>query len=136
MTGNVNKIIYSSSAVGSWDSDQLRDLGRSACLANINKDITGVLFHSEGRFVQLLEGPNEQLDKLFAQIQVDQRHTDINVLSHSIGIKRSCPQWAMAFMDLDEVPDLDTTDLYKQLFTTGNTDITLDAMMRLISRIE
>lgn len=135
MTGSVNKIIYASKAVGNWESNELHELGRAACISNIKRDITGVLFFSHGRFIQLLEGPNEQLDQLFTDIQVDSRHTEINVLTHTIGVKRSCPQWAMAFMNLDEVPDLDTEEIHKQLFTTGNTDKTLDAMMRLISQI-
>ena len=72
-----------------------------------NKDhrITGLLLYSDGRFVQLFEGPEAAVRTLFAHIQLDSRHTQVITLSDGPGPQRWFADWHMAFGRV-EAPEL------------------------------
>lgn len=66
---------------------------------NTPAGITGILVHDRGRFIQLLEGPEAALDRLFAQIRSDKRHTSVTVLLREPCLDRLVPDWSMAFLN-------------------------------------
>lgn len=76
-----------------------RDLGAlfSAARAN-NKSlqVTGALLCNEGVFVQVLEGPEEAVTKLFEHISRDPRHDSVSVLESGYVGPRVFSRWAMA----------------------------------------
>lgn len=75
---------------------------------NARHQITGLLLHSGGRFVQVLEGAEADVRALFARIQQDARHTQVVTLSEGPGPHRHFPNWHMEF-GLAAPDDLDLT---------------------------
>ncbi|MGB0513739.1 MAG: BLUF domain-containing protein [Wenzhouxiangellaceae bacterium] len=65
--------------------------------------VTGVLYYGGGCFFQYLEGPADNVDRLYASICRDQRHHDVERLTRrSIG-KRRYPEWSMKFVGLERL---------------------------------
>ena len=68
---------------------------------NPGRNITGMLMASGELFYQLLEGPRDEIDSLYARISKDARHEQILLLESEIGdFERICPDWAMQKVDL------------------------------------
>lgn len=82
--------------------EEIAHLAQAASRKNARLGVTGVLMTSGGIFFQILEGPPETVDGLYAAITRDRRHTDVLLLSEEEGAKRRLfPDWGMAAMDLD-----------------------------------
>ena len=64
--------------------------------------ITGALMFNEGRFTQILEGPEAEVSKIFKSIKEDARHSDINVIATQTVQNRRFKTWAMAFVGTSE----------------------------------
>ena len=79
---------------------------------NIRWGITGVLAFGDGRFVQVLEGPDAAVDGLFCRIRDDPRHQDVRVLCVAPISVRQFPISSMAYVGLpvDMAPILGLLD--------------------------
>ncbi|MGB1880205.1 MAG: BLUF domain-containing protein [Gammaproteobacteria bacterium] len=93
---SLEAVVYLSSAVGQLTEDQLDELLHAAREKNLERRITGVLFHDEGNFMQYFEGPPEAVEALFASIERDPRHHNIIVLTRESRCGRVFPEWTMA----------------------------------------
>ena len=58
----------------------------------------------QGHRVQLLEGSEADVLRLYAVIEADERHRDVEVLSRRRRLLRQFASWNMAFRDLVEEP--------------------------------
>lgn len=67
---------------------------------NSQKDITGMLIYFDGTFVQFLEGPEYNINELFAKISKDKRHQDVILLLDGKSEKREFSDWTMAYKKL------------------------------------
>lgn len=65
--------------------------------------ITGALICRHDIYLQLIEGPADTIDALYARICADDRHTDVRLLLSEPMGERMFPAWAM--LD-DEAPSL------------------------------
>jgi hypothetical protein len=63
---------------------------------NVSANISGFLMFDRHRFHQILEGPEEKVDILFAKIQADRRHRNVEPLSRHAITHRDFPDWSMA----------------------------------------
>jgi hypothetical protein len=80
------------------DIDQIVDTSQKN---NRSRHITGMLVASGDLFYQLLEGPKDEIDLLYARISKDPRHEQILLLESEVGhFERICPDWAMQKVDL------------------------------------
>jgi len=85
-------------SLGPQDIDQIIKTSQKN---NPSKHITGMLVASGDLFYQLLEGPRDEIDELYARITKDPRHEQILLLESEIGnFERICPDWAMQKVDL------------------------------------
>ncbi len=50
---------------------------------NARVGIRGILVYGFHRFLPLIDGEQEEVDALFAKIERDRRHTDIELISNS-----------------------------------------------------
>lgn len=74
---------------------------------NAAREVTGVMASSGRLFYQVLEGPAEVVDALYATILADPRHTDVLLLrSQSDVSSRLFPQWSMHLVNLDDASAL------------------------------
>ena len=70
---------------------------------NSQHDITGLLLYHDGRFIQALEGEQDEVEKLYyKKIKKDPRHKQVEtVLTRDIE-KRNFPGWHMGFVSAYE----------------------------------
>lgn len=64
---------------------------------NARDGITGLLVVGGNRFLQLLEGPADAVDRCFTRIGADPRHFAVVTLDRREVATRQCPQWAMGY---------------------------------------
>lgn len=92
------ELIYVSRAALRFSQQQLEQLLQKARDNNQRHEITGMLLYDGyGTFIQALEGPDDKVDTLFAAIQKDSRHSNINQIGYKHISTRSFKQWQMGF---------------------------------------
>ena len=90
------RITYVSRFSKPFEARALQDLGKAAAEKNRELDITGFLMASGGLFYQVIEGPEENVDKLYDAIASDDRHTDLLLLRAEENVtSRLYPDWSM-----------------------------------------
>lgn len=78
------------------------DLPAILAIARRNNDadaITGLLMFNGKRFLQVLEGPHEAIERTFGRIRRDPRHRAQVVLARKTLEQREFGEWSMAFRD-------------------------------------
>lgn len=64
--------------------------------------ITGILLLIQGKFVQYIEGPAQEIDKVYDSISHDSRHTDMILLDSGDLAQRQFNDWSMAYKEVKE----------------------------------
>jgi hypothetical protein len=90
-------LIYQSQAMGEFGAPALAALLRRGRAHNQANNISGVLLHtSDGRFLQVLEGPKTAVRHLFYHVILsDTRHFHCQIISEGPCAQRSFAGWAM-----------------------------------------
>lgn len=96
------RLIYRSQPFG-FDKSVLAGILSAARRNNPRLGITGALICRHDVYLQLIEGPAEAIDALYARIVADDRHTNVELLLTEDVDARLFPAWAM--LD-DEAPSL------------------------------
>lgn len=91
-----------STARSPFDDEALRRLLDASRRRNHADDLTGMLLHAEGHFIQTLEGPEASVDATFARICADTRHRSIDVALREEVVGRTFRDWSMGFEALTE----------------------------------
>jgi hypothetical protein len=98
-------IIYVSKAVTPLSGEALNYLLKQSRQWNESVGITGMLLYIErhilsqvtGRFMQVIEGNEEDIKSLFQNIKKDSRHHQITILQEGTISVRSFDDWVMGF---------------------------------------
>ena len=98
----ISTLTYQSKATWRPEPRELFKLLRQAKSRNRAADVTGMLVFKKDRFFQWLEGPTEAVDAIWASIQNDPRHKEIELLSRDTAWQRMFNQWDMRFACPDE----------------------------------
>ena len=93
---SVYHVLYRSQATFFPTQAQLQDLLAWSRTFNADHAITGLLLYSDGRFLQLIEGPEQAILALYERIQQDLRHQHVVTLSEGPGAQRWFADWHMA----------------------------------------
>lgn len=93
----LERMLYQSSPRQEFNALALFQLLTQAQLRNASLDITGHLLFVDGQFTQCLEGPPENLERLWQTIQRDPRHHHVELLMRQPIEQRRFPEWSMAF---------------------------------------
>ena len=88
------QLIYASRPFG-FDNATLNAILIEARLSNPRRQITGALICRADIYLQLLEGPETEVDSTFTRIAGDDRHLEVKVLYRMPAAKRLFPEWAM-----------------------------------------
>lgn len=96
-TDAVISLVYMSVAEDDLTDAQLVALLHEARLKNEALGVSGLLVAKDGRFMQVLEGPEWSVEDRFAVIQRDARHHDVRSLSRETIDARRFDGWSMAF---------------------------------------
>jgi len=68
---------------------------------NARRGLVGALYFGDGCFFQCLEGRTADVERLYAALLRDPRHTDLKVLSRRPIERTSFATWAMKYVPLD-----------------------------------
>jgi hypothetical protein len=98
--GGLYGLVYVSSATRWLTPAELHHLVEHARGRNAVEGITGVLLYSYGNFMQYLEGPLDGLDRVYAAIRADSRHSGIIELLREPVPAREFDDWTMGFRDI------------------------------------
>ncbi len=94
---SLHQIIYFSAANAVLTEDALLALLASSQRRNAERGITGLLLYSEGNIMQVIEGPSEAVQALFAKISIDPRHSKMIVARNAAIARRDFPTYKMGF---------------------------------------
>lgn len=100
---NLIQLIYASSAWQLLSEDEILNILEVSRKNNAERNITGVLLYKGGNFLQVLEGDEEAVSRLYQTIERDQRHKGVIVLAKRKIAEREFPDWSMGFVNLDTI---------------------------------
>ncbi|MHA7812335.1 MAG: BLUF domain-containing protein [Phycisphaerales bacterium] len=100
-------IYVSKRAEGITDQVVIDEIVLPAGIKNRRLEITGCLWFSRKRFLQILEGPREAVEDVYSTILRDDRHHTITTVSSSPITNRSFARWGMRALAGDEEQGID-----------------------------
>lgn len=114
------RLVYASRSVQDVPLEKVLSLIAKSRTANKARGITGALLYDRGIFLQILEGPTEEVDRLYKSIGRDPRHKDTKVLVRESITSRLFADWSMGhsgatIADLEQLPGLNG------FFTSGKS---------------
>lgn len=92
-------LVYVSSATRELSISDVEDIINSSVRNNKIDNITGILFHVEGNFLQVLEGTKDLINKKFEKISLDTRHTGVIKIVEEELDQRNFSDWNMALVN-------------------------------------
>ncbi len=99
---DIDQILYCSLTNAPTNEAALEALTQNAAHMNRMDHITGMLMYADGVFVQLIEGPREALNALWARLLKDKRHKAVVQLYHRREVEsRACEGWGMQLVERD-----------------------------------
>nr|WP_249407778.1 BLUF domain-containing protein [Frigoribacterium sp. CFBP 8759] len=111
--------VYVSRSSYPFTDDDLANLLMTSRSNNARLGITGMLLHREGRFIQVLEGPEEAVRERLAVIARDPRHTAVHTIVDELVEDRLFPAWTMGYRAVTD--DLATVlPGYADVFDSGS----------------
>lgn len=90
-------IIYISEATANLSDSALFTLQQQARAEHQRAQLTGLLLYREGRFLQILEGPEAPLREFFNRVAVDPRHGKLEMLADGPKARPDFEHWYMSF---------------------------------------
>lgn len=96
------QLVYSSVATKEFWPDDLFVLVEKSRRKNFDRDITGMLLYHQGKFLQLLEGPEAAVRGCYARVERDPRHHSTRVLLTQTSEHRDFPNWTMGYEKVEE----------------------------------
>jgi hypothetical protein len=94
------RALYVSKSVGPQTSQVTASILSTAQMRNREHGISGVLCQGQGLYLQVLEGERTAVNRLYAQILLDRRHEQIELLLFEEIKQRRFAHWSMAHVRL------------------------------------
>ena len=94
--------VYISTSTQQFDGPQLEALLATSRAHNSELGLTGMLLYKEGRFLQALEGPEQQVRSVMSSIAADDRHDGIRILAEEQIDDRRFPDWSMGYPQIND----------------------------------
>jgi len=118
-------LVYVSYASETITDDELKSLLKKCRSHNEKIDVTGMLLHRNGFFIQALEGDEQVVIPLYDKIKKDPRHVNVVTVSKEVIDEPLFPNWSMGFNhvsnenlnDLNGFSDYLSNDFDSQFFT-------------------
>lgn len=105
---NLYEIVYVSDRISSLDEDAIvTDIVYPASRRNRELEITGCLWFDATRFLQILEGPEDAVKKVYDAISRDKRHANIRTLCSNPKQTRNFERWSMSYVKDPLDPTID-----------------------------
>jgi hypothetical protein len=95
------RLLYCSQAKPDFTKKTLDEILLISRKNNSTAGITGVLVHGGGMFMQVLEGPEQQVLRTYMKILDDKRHTDSRIIHISPVKERLFDNWTMGVIEAE-----------------------------------
>jgi adenylate cyclase len=117
----MKRVRYISRFSHPMDRASIDELVVQAQTHNEQKGITGILVATGDVFFQIIEGPDHEVEALYARICKDPRHKELMMLSVEQGdLDPLCPDWAMRKVDLSR-ESVERLEPIRMLLKTAHT---------------
>ncbi len=107
----LEQVVYVSAATRPLARGELLALLAESRANNAAAEVTGMLLHVEGAFMQALEGPGPALDETMTRIRRDPRHDGVTLLAREAVAERGFADWSMALGDVSRAEARSTPGL-------------------------
>ncbi|MFT4941325.1 MAG: hypothetical protein ACI88A_004394 [Paraglaciecola sp.] len=120
----------------------LDEINKTALENNKKHEVSGFLIYLDGYFIQRLEGPRNVIEKLYMNISLDQRHSEISLLSFTEIESRAFDSWNSLFSlnqeNGEEIPHLIylVTAKKEQLLSSNESLVLVDYVLHLAEKNE
>lgn len=101
----LHRLIYVSASPSSLPQGEVAELLAGSRRRNADIDVTGLLLYHDGSFVQVIEGPADNVSALFQTIRKDPRHRGVITLWSGPVTSRAFPDWRMGFASVEDLPE-------------------------------
>lgn len=124
------RVAYISRATRPMSGEEIDALLQISQANNRRDGISGLLVYDAGSFLQIFEGPTQEVEALIRRIERDPRHADIVVLSAGPVADRYFEGWGMDAANLDRVDDVthDTLRAYMRSHHVGDRETVFRAL--------
>jgi hypothetical protein len=92
----MRQLLYISNTSRNFPDDQLELILEQSRRNNPLQNVTGLLLYLDGAFLQVLEGPAENVQKIYEKICTDKRHWNTLVMLDR-DAPRAFADWSMGF---------------------------------------
>lgn len=127
-------LIYVSTAKTAFGTEEIAALLEEARTNNAAHGITGLLLYAAPCFMQYVEGPRENVERLFETLKGDPRHRGIIELTRRPREHRAFDAWSMAY---GETPAAELEQAQEQLAALSrdaDPASTLQIVMKQVER--
>ncbi len=97
------RLLYASTLKSPFDPAVIESILAQSRSHNPAMGVTGILVHSDGIFLQAIEGGRKQVSQLYGHISSDPRHTDVVLLHYEEITERRYGGWTMGQVNLAKV---------------------------------
>jgi hypothetical protein len=129
------RLLYISQAAPGISDEQVRYILKSAQRNNSAAGITGVLVRGGGLFMQVLEGPEQAVLRLYVKILDDRRHGGCQILHISPANDRIFEKWSMGVIDSDPLQFQHIAELRARRLEAVQAKTFTDAMREFVRRL-
>jgi hypothetical protein len=92
------RLIYSSKMPEHIGVQQIQDILAVSRRNNKNNDLTGILCVGSRQFLQCIEGPRDEVNRVYASIMRDPRHSELVLLGYMETDTREFRDWLMGYV--------------------------------------
>jgi hypothetical protein len=92
---DLSSLMYVSTAAPGTDAAVVERILETASRHNPRRDLTGALLAYAGHFLQVIEGPQSEVNALYQRIERDPRHRNVRLLDFGPLARRRFDGWAM-----------------------------------------
>jgi hypothetical protein len=96
------QLVYASSATKPLEGEALRELVTVARANNAKLGVTGLLLYKNSSFLQVLEGEEGKVTRLYEKIRQDPRHDGLVILRRRPVAEPGFPDWPMGYVFVPE----------------------------------
>lgn len=101
------RLIYKSIASPNVTDADFRTIAMFSSIWNKNHGISGLLLHVNGRIMQVLEGPEDAVKSLYANIEKDPRHQDVTIVLSEEADEPYFQEWSMGYRPMESEAQMD-----------------------------
>ena len=116
------RLLYCSQAKSDFSEEVLKEILLTSRKNNSAAGITGVLVHGGGMFMQVLEGPEQNVLRTYMKILDDKRHTDSRIIQISPMKERMFDNWTMGVIEAEPLTFEHVAKLRANRLETLNAD--------------